>query len=292
MPSSCAWARESSSGSPEMKAWSPSAAASGSVRPAPPEQMPMRLICAGPPRNSWTGLPVSSPRAKASSSAVVGSGSVPWTASGAPRLSANQPSTCSPSSAAMRALLPSRRVGVEREVVGGEPDVVVEEHLQPPLEQRIDEQRPGAPEQPVVHDEQLRPDGGGVRERLERRRDGGRDQQDLAGTGHLEPVRPVVPEPPDVELGIEERDDLARGRAHRPSLETTARHPTSSAPFTTQRDEIERHRHAPTGRGPQGQRDGPGDEPGQHHPAERRRPVDPGERTRRPTTRRRTAQQR
>ena len=173
MPSSCAWARESSSGSPEMKAWSPSAAASGRVRAGAARADADAADLRRPAEEQLDGLAGELAEGEGERLGGGGSGSVPWTASGAPRLSANQPSTCSPRLGGDAGVVAERGVGVEREVVGGEADVVVEQHLQPPPEHGVDEQRPGAPEQPVVDDQQLGPDGGGACERLERRRDRG-----------------------------------------------------------------------------------------------------------------------
>ena len=57
-------------------------------------------------------------------------------------------------------------VGVERQVVGGEADVGVEQELEAALQRGVDRPGTGTPEEPVVDDQQLRALGGGQLEQL------------------------------------------------------------------------------------------------------------------------------
>ena len=80
------------------------------------------------------------------------------------------------------------RVGVEREVIRGERDFVLEEDLQAVLERRLDRRHARAPEQPVVDDQQIRVLCRGELEQLGVGRDAAREGRDRAGPGTCRPL--------------------------------------------------------------------------------------------------------
>ncbi len=107
-------------------------------------------------------------------------------------------------------------VRIQREVVGGEGDVRVEEELQAALQRYVDRPRPRAPEEPVVHDQELRP---GARRQLEQlgvRRDAGGQRAHLRGAWDLEPVRAIVLEPLRFQQLVDLSEDVLKRRGHRP----------------------------------------------------------------------------
>ena len=85
-------------------------------------------------------------------------------------------------------------VGVEREVVGGERHVVLEEQLQPALGGRRQGQRRARPEDAVMHQNKVRFERGGAPEQLRARRHAGDDGLHAIGSGNLQTVGSVVAE--------------------------------------------------------------------------------------------------
>ena len=107
-------------------------------------------------------------------------------------------------------VVPDLGMGVEREVVGGERDLGVEERLEPAADPRVDHARLVVPEDAVVDDDELRARLGGELEQLERGRDRADDLGDLVGAFDLHSLRPVVGPVAEVEeLGREGEDLVA-----------------------------------------------------------------------------------
>ena len=102
-------------------------------------------------------------------------------------------------------------MGVERQVVGGEAHVGVEEQLEPALLGDVD-RAARAPEQPVVDEDQARVERGGAVEELEPGADACDNGCNLAATGYLESVRSVVVEGGRDEQVVEEAGDPIDGR--------------------------------------------------------------------------------
>ena len=97
-------------------------------------------------------------------------------------------------------------VGVEREVVGGQRHVVVEEQLQAALGGRVEAARRAVPEQAVVDEDEVGALGGGALEQLDAGADAGHDRGNGLRTGDLEPVGAVVVEA----TGLQQRVEIAR----------------------------------------------------------------------------------
>ena len=107
-------------------------------------------------------------------------------------------------------VVPDLGMGVEREVVGGERDLRVEERLEPAADARVDHARLVVPEHAVVDDDELCALLGGELEELERGRDRADDLGDLVGALDLHSLRAVVGPVAEVEeLGREGEDLVA-----------------------------------------------------------------------------------
>ena len=114
-------------------------------------------------------------------------------------------------------VVPDLRVRVQRQVVPGQRDVVVEQRLQPVavlLAQR--RPRPGAEEQAVVDDQHVGPVLRGALEQLQRRADAGRDAAHLGRSRHLHPDRHPIGVGADVQQLVQEAHDLV-AFGHRPT---------------------------------------------------------------------------
>ncbi len=104
-------------------------------------------------------------------------------------------------------------MGVERQVVGGERDVGVEQDLQPSPQRHVDRLGTRAPEEAVVHEQQISILGCRQLEQLGVRRDARREHLDVARAGDLQPVDAVVVEA----LGLEQPIDLCENLGERGS---------------------------------------------------------------------------
>jgi hypothetical protein len=102
-------------------------------------------------------------------------------------------------------------VGVQRQVVGGERHVAVEQRLQPVAPPLVDPLGLLAPDQAVVAHHHLRSQRRGPVEQLEVRGDTRHQRRHLASAGDLEPVRPVILERRGVEQLVAPGDDLVAG---------------------------------------------------------------------------------
>jgi hypothetical protein len=96
-------------------------------------------------------------------------------------------------------------VGVERQVIGGEAHVGVEQQLQPALGRPVHVPGRSAPEQPVVDEHEVGAERTGALEQLNTRRDPRDDRFNLAAAGNLKPVRTVVVE----QIGVQDRSEMA-----------------------------------------------------------------------------------
>ena len=96
-------------------------------------------------------------------------------------------------------VVPDLRMRVEREVVGGERDVPVEEGLEAPLHREVDDPRLVLPVLAVVDEEHLRPGVLRALKGLEGGRDRRGDLRHLVGSDDLEAHRAVVVEAVEVE---------------------------------------------------------------------------------------------
>jgi hypothetical protein len=96
-----------------------------------------------------------------------------------------------------------RGVGVERQVVGGEAHVALEQHAEPTGHAVAERLRSAAPEEPVVAEHELRAVRGGALEELQPGRDPGRHGGDILAARHLQTVGAVVGEGPHVEQLVE-----------------------------------------------------------------------------------------
>ena len=103
---------------------------------------------------------------------------------------------------------------VERQVVGGERDVGVEQQREAALQQRIDDPRARAPEQPVVDEQQPDPLPSCHLEQLRMRGHATGQRRDLLRSGHLQAVDAVVLEAlgPQEPVGL--LQDLMQRRGH------------------------------------------------------------------------------
>ena len=102
-------------------------------------------------------------------------------------------------------------VGIQRQVVGDEIDVVLEQQGQALPHPARDRAILTAPEQPVVHKDRVGPHGD---RRLHKRKtgsDAGHDPQDLRAPLHLQPVGPVVPEALGLQQAVQVVKQLLSG---------------------------------------------------------------------------------
>jgi hypothetical protein len=118
-------------------------------------------------------------------------------------------------------------VCVERQVVGDEGQVGLEQVTQPRLHLLGHAQGRSAPQDAVVAEHHLGTRLCGALEQLAMGRDPGHDDAHLLGAGDLEPVRPVVLEAGGFEQGVEECDDLVSLR-HGRHVTIAARQGTGS----------------------------------------------------------------
>ncbi len=102
-------------------------------------------------------------------------------------------------------------VGVQRQVVGHQADVAVEQELQAALGAQVDRARPAAPQQAVVDEDQIGPDLARADEELGARAHAGHDRLDVCPTGYLEAVRAVVVEATGFQELVEVGDDVVAG---------------------------------------------------------------------------------
>jgi hypothetical protein len=103
------------------------------------------------------------------------------------------------------------QVAVEREVIGGEAHVGVEEGLQPALGRQIERPWRSRPEEAVVDDDQVGSRLARAREEVEIRADARRDGLDLGPPRDLETVRSVVLEGGGVQEFVEKADEVVTG---------------------------------------------------------------------------------
>jgi hypothetical protein len=103
-------------------------------------------------------------------------------------------------------------VGVERQVVGGERDVVLEQRAQALREHGRQARRQEVEEQPVVHEHELGALRDGPLHQLPLGGDAGHDPAHLLRSGHLEAVRAEVLERARFEQLVESGDDRGDSR--------------------------------------------------------------------------------
>jgi hypothetical protein len=108
-------------------------------------------------------------------------------------------------------------VGVEGEVVGDEGQVRCEERLKPSFQPPVDYERFVAPEDPVVHDDELRFRCACAFKQLARARDSAHELRHLVGAGDLQSRPAVFGERFDVEQLIRKPDDVVSA-GHRPPI--------------------------------------------------------------------------
>ena len=109
-------------------------------------------------------------------------------------------------------------VGIEREVVGGKADVGVEQDLQATLERGVDRLGARAPEQPVMHDQQLGALGGGHFEQLGVRGNAGRDRRHFHRSGNLNAVGAIVLKAPRRQQPLDLREDVGKVGGHQATI--------------------------------------------------------------------------
>jgi hypothetical protein len=86
------------------------------------------------------------------------------------------------------------QVGVQRQVIGGERHVVLEQQPQALLGGGRQRQRGAGPEEAVVDDHEVCVLGGGAAKELRARRDARHDRLDVFGARNLQAIRAVVAE--------------------------------------------------------------------------------------------------
>jgi hypothetical protein len=106
------------------------------------------------------------------------------------------------------------RVGVKWQVVGGEPHVCVEQNREATPERQVDRARLGVPEDPMVHEHQVRALGGGELEELGMRAHAARQSVHRVASRHLQTVGAVVVEEAGLEHAVELGNDLSELGGH------------------------------------------------------------------------------
>ena len=96
---------------------------------------------------------------------------------------------------------------VQRQVVGGQAHVGVEQQLQAPARGAVETPGRALPEQPVVHEHQIGVLRGRTFEELGSGAHARGDHLDFGPTGHLEPVGPVILEIPGLQDIVEIADE-------------------------------------------------------------------------------------
>ena len=190
IPASRASAITCSAGSPVRKASSPSSTARGRYFAAEPEMIPIRRT------RSWAGgederLAL---RDVADAGEEIGGGDPLGRELAEPADLGERLVALAPEALGELGVVAHHRMGVERQVVGGEADVVLEQRPQPLGERG---RQPGAeevPEQPVMDEHEAGLEHDGAVDQLALGADPRDDLRDRLAAGYLEPVRPEVGE--------------------------------------------------------------------------------------------------
>ncbi len=118
-------------------------------------------------------------------------------------------------SAGQQRVVPDLGVRVERQVVGEQADVGLEQRLQPPCERAVDRSGSRTPEDPVVGEHQLRSLRRRAPEQLEMGAHAGGHRRHLLGPRHLQPVGAVVLEALRLQEAVELAHDVGDSGWHR-----------------------------------------------------------------------------
>ena len=105
-------------------------------------------------------------------------------------------------------------VRIQRQVVGREADVGVEQRAQALAHDPIDHAAVTVPEQPVVYDDQLCPGLRGLLKELEADAHGGEHSFDALAADHLQTHWAIVWKSGHVQRGIQKRDQIVAALGH------------------------------------------------------------------------------